>query len=259
MATCYRHPSRETGVSCSNCGRPICTDCMTTTSVGMRCPECSAQTTQVRRMRTSANSTPTVTVVIIAICVLAWFGGQSSGAAFRDGALFGPAVASGEWWRLVTSGFLHSGILHLGFNMYVLWFLGQMLETSLGSVRYAALYFAALLSGSFGALIFSPNALTVGASGAVFGLMAAAFVMQRARGIDVMQSGIGPLLLLNLAITFFPGLNISIGGHVGGLIGGALAAFLMDQVSRRRRGDLPAVAVCVFVGAVAVAGALTIV
>jgi membrane associated rhomboid family serine protease len=200
-----------------------------------------------------------VTFVIIGICVLAWFGGQSSGAAFRDGALNGPLVASGEWWRLITSGFLHSGIIHLGFNMWVLWFLGQMMETSLGPVRFAGLYFAALLSGSFGALVVSPDAFTVGASGAVFGLMAAAFVMQRARGIDVMQSGIGPLLLMNLAITFFPGFNISIGGHVGGLIGGGIAALLMDQVTRRRRGDLPAIAVCVLVGAIAVAGALMVV
>src|SRR3954452_6114594 len=255
LAVCYRHPNRETGVSCSNCGRPICPDCMTPTPVGMRCPECSRQTTKVKSLRATSDR-PVVTTALIVINVLIFIGassqggfGSAGGSVLRDYALFGPAVAEGEWWRLITAGFLHSGILHVGFNMYILWFLGNLLEPALGPVRFFALYMASLLAGSFGALLLSPNALTVGASGAIFGLMGAAFVMQRARGIDPMQGGIGPLILLNLAIGFLPGLNISVGGHIGGLIGGALAGFIIDRVQARSRGVALPVAVCVAIGA----------
>jgi membrane associated rhomboid family serine protease len=265
MAVCYRHPNRETGVSCSNCGRPICPDCMTATTVGMRCPECSRQKTQVRRIQ-STSERPVVTIGIIAICVLTYFGmsqsggsfGSPGGQVFRDYALFGPAVADGEWYRLITSGFLHGGLIHLGFNMYILWFLGNLIEPMLGPWRFGALYFASLLAGSFGALLFEPNVPTVGASGAVFGLMGAAFVFSRARGIDPMASGIGPMILINLAISFIIP-NISIGGHLGGLVGGALAALLMDQADRRRRGIALPIGICVVVGAISVAGAMAVV
>jgi membrane associated rhomboid family serine protease len=256
MAVCYRHPSRETGVSCSNCGRPICPDCMTSTPVGMRCPECARQTTKVRNLRTTYDR-PVVTMALIAINVLVYFGGSTRAGFLGDYGLYGPAVANGDWWRLLTAGFLHGGLLHIGFNMYILWFLGNLLEPALGPVRFLALYLASLLAGSFGALVLSPEALTVGASGAVFGLMGATFVMQRARGIDPMQAGIGPMIVLNLAIGFLPGLNISIGGHLGGLIGGAIAGWLMDQLQARRIGGvLLPIVVCVAIAAVAVAASL---
>jgi membrane associated rhomboid family serine protease len=260
MATCYRHPSRETGVSCSNCGNPICPDCMTATPVGMRCPDCAGRRQRVHTMR-SMHATPTVTYALIGICVLLFlgaggsFGGGGGSRVFADFALYGPLVAEGEYWRLVTSGFMHSGILHLAFNMYVLYWLGTMLEPALGHVRFAALYFASLLAGSFGVMLLTPDKVTVGASGAVFGLMAAAFVMQQARGINPMQSGLGPVILLNIGITFLVP-NISIGGHLGGLVGGAIAALLMDRVA----GGRPAagVAACVAVGVVAAAGAIAV-
>jgi membrane associated rhomboid family serine protease len=256
MATCYRHPQRETGVSCSNCGRAICTDCMTTTPVGMRCPECSRQRTQVHTLR-SMTSDPVATYVLIAICVLAYFGSRTGGRAFSDLLLFGPAVADGEYWRLLTSGFLHAGLLHLLFNMYVLYWLGRMIEPAIGTVRFLALYFTALLVGSFGVLLLSFDARTVGASGAVFGLMAAAFVMQRSRGIDPMASGIGPVILLNLGITFLlPG--ISIGGHLGGLVGGAAAAFALDHLSARRSSQTVALLACLGLSVLAVAGSLAV-
>jgi membrane associated rhomboid family serine protease len=229
---------------------------MTTTPVGMRCPECARQKTQVRTMR-NVHSDPVATYVLIAINVLAYFGASSTRRGQGDYGLFGPAVADGgEVWRLVTAGFMHGGLLHLLLNMYILWWLGNLLEPGLGRARFVGLYFASLLAGSAGALALSPLDLTVGASGAVFGLMGAAFVMQRARGIDPMQSGIGPVILINLGITFLPGFNISIGGHIGGLIGGAIAAYLIDKVDERRRGVAFAVAACVLVAAVAVAGAL---
>ncbi len=264
MATCYRHSSRETGVSCSNCGNPICTDCMTATPVGMRCPECAKQKTKVRTAASIGGGDPMATYVLIAICVLVAFGsgsllgGNSGSPVFRDGSLFGPAIdVGGQYWRLVTSGFLHAGIIHLAFNMYILYYLGSMLEPALGKVRFLGLYFASLLGGSFGALLLSPLAQTVGASGAVFGLMGAAFVMQRARGMNPMQSGIGPLILLNVGISFvLPG--ISIGGHLGGLLAGALAALAIEEVAKRRLPQRLALAGCVAVGVIAVAGALAV-
>jgi membrane associated rhomboid family serine protease len=272
MAVCYRHPNRETGVSCSNCGKPICPDCMTATPVGMRCPDCSSQRTPVRTLR-NVYADPTATFVLIGINVLlylgTWMSGGDTSSVYIDLGTLGSAtfqgepigVAHGEVWRLVTGAFLHdpNNLLHILFNMYVLYWLGTMLEPVLGHVRFVALYFASLLAGSFGALVADPHGLTVGASGAVFGLMAAAFVFQRARGVDPWRSGLGPVILFNLALPFvFPNLNISIGGHVGGLIGGAVAALAMEWLSTRRRGDLFPVLACVVVGAVAVGGALSV-
>jgi membrane associated rhomboid family serine protease len=257
MATCYRHPDRETGVSCSNCGRAICPDCMTATPVGMRCPECSRDRTPVRTLR-SMHANPTVTYVLIAINVLIYFGASQGSGAYRDFALDGPDVANGDVWRLLTSGFLHYGIFHLLTNMYALYWLGQMIEPAVGNVRFAALYFASLLAGSFGALLVSPNVLTAGASGAIFGLLGAAIVMARSRGINLMASGLLPILFINLAITFFPGANISIGGHIGGFIGGGLVALAMDQTARRRLPQAIGIGASVAVAVLAVAGALAV-
>jgi membrane associated rhomboid family serine protease len=270
MAVCYRHPGRETGVSCSNCGNPICPDCMTPTPVGMRCPDCSKQRTQVRTAR-NMHADPTATYVIMVVCVLLWIGEALSGgrgsAVYEDFALIGGAigssgefigVASGEYWRLITGGFLHdpANPLHVGFNMYVLYWLGTMLEPVLGRVRFVALYFASLLAGSFGALLLtSPTAATTGASGAVFGLMAAAFIMQRERGIDPMRSGLGAVILLNLGITFLiPG--ISIGGHLGGLVGGAIGAFAIERLPARRSAIMQVAACALLAVVCAIAGVI---
>jgi membrane associated rhomboid family serine protease len=237
---------------------------MTATPVGMRCPDCARDRTPVRTLR-SMHANPTVTYVLIALNVLVYFGasqgsaiGGGGGSAYTDFALNGPDVAGGEVWRLVTSGFLHYGIFHLLTNMYALYWLGQMIEPAVGNVRFAALYFASLLAGSFGALLVSPHALTAGASGAIFGLLGAAIVMARSRGINLMASGLLPILFINLAITFFPGVNISIGGHIGGFIGGGLVALAMDQASRRRLPQAVALVASVAVGAIAVAGALAV-
>ncbi|MEY2532503.1 MAG: hypothetical protein QOF29_413, partial [bacterium] len=260
MATCYRHPNRETGVSCSNCGRPICPDCMTPTSVGMRCPECAKQRTKVHTAR-SLQKDPRVTVGIIIVCVVAalgsgsvGFGGAGGSRITQDFALWGPGIADGEVWRLVTGGFLHAGLLHILFNMYLLWILGQMLETTLGSGRFAALYFTALLWGSFGALLLTPDAFTVGASGAVFGLMGAAAVELRSRGINPFQTDIGMLIIFNLGLSFVLS-GISIGGHIGGLIGGALAGVALGYADRHRN-RLLGYAACGLLMVVAVVGSL---
>jgi membrane associated rhomboid family serine protease len=272
MATCYRHPSRETGVSCSNCGRPICPDCMTTTPVGMRCPECARQKTQVKTLRNTQRR-PEVTIALIVVNVIVFltegsftFSGGPTGKVYEEGALFGSlrgfptlGVAHGQWWRIVTSGFMHENLIHIGFNMYVLYILGQMLEPALGRVKFGTIYAVSLLCGSFGALLVTPHSPTVGASGAVFGLMGAAAVEMRARQIPVMQSGVGGLILLNLVISFaLPG--ISWGGHIGGLIGGAVAMLVLQFGARHRRQALAlagvaAIGVAAFAGSIAISKA----
>jgi membrane associated rhomboid family serine protease len=212
---------------------------MTATSVGMRCPECAKQRTKVHNMRTM-RSEPRVTVAIIIVCAVALLasgnigiGGNGGSRFTADFALYGPAVADGEWWRLVTGGFLHANLIHIFFNMYLLWILGQMLEPMLGSGRFAALYFTALLWGSFGALLVTPNSPTVGASGAVFGLMGATAVELRSRGINPFKTDIGMLIIFNLGLSFVLA-GISIGGHIGGLIGGALAGMALGYSDRHR-------------------------
>jgi membrane associated rhomboid family serine protease len=211
---------------------------MTPTSVGMRCPECSRDKTRVVR-RAYAGGDPIVTYTLIGVNVLAFVATLVSGASvggslggnsvLEKASLYGPAIANGDVWRIVTAGFMHYGVLHILFNMYALYILGSMLEPALGRLRFALIYFVGLLAGSVGALILDPNAHTAGASGAIFGLMGAAFLVMRNRGIDPIQSGLGVWLLLNLLITFTVS-NISIGGHIGGLIGGGLAAWVLVEL-----------------------------
>jgi membrane associated rhomboid family serine protease len=223
--------------------------------VGFQCPECVKGAPPVRRyreVRRSATSDLYVTFTIIGINAAVFLlgggltGGETADRINVDYGLFGPFVASGEWYRLITSGFLHEGLLHVGFNMWILYQLGQMLEPHLGRLRFGALYAAALLGGSVGALLASPDALTVGASGAVFGCMAAVAVALRSRGVNVFQTGIGSLLVINLVLTFaIP--HISIGGHLGGLATGAVAGFVFHHTE-----DKPAIGAAI-VGALAVA------
>jgi membrane associated rhomboid family serine protease len=265
VEVCYRHPNRETGVSCSNCGRPICPDCMTSTPVGMRCPECARQRTQVRTVR-SMTDQPRLTYVLIGICVLAFFGEAASGGGiggsgtlFDEGALSRATIQDGEYWRLVTAGFLHDGLPHLLFNMLGLYILGSILEPAIGTPRFAVIYFVSLLTGSFGALLQEDVLRTVGASGAVFGLMGATAVVMWNRGLNIFESGLGFWIVLNLVISFLPGLNISWGGHIGGLIGGTLCALVLVELRQRTRiPEMAAVLVCVALGVVAVAGAISL-
>ena len=246
--TCYRHPNRETGVACSNCGRPICPDCMTSTPVGMRCPDCARQTTKVRvgpgAFSPTAGKMP-ATIALIAINVIVFIielagGGTSSfsggGSVIHDFGLRGPDVANGDWWRVITGGFLHAGFLHLLLNMYVLYVAGSILEPGIGTPRFLGIYFVSLVAGSLGALIADPNSLTVGASGAIFGLMAAVVVIARGRGVEQLASQFGLFIVLNLVLTFSIS-GISVGGHIGGLIGGFVSAGLVLFVERRMKGN----------------------
>jgi membrane associated rhomboid family serine protease len=241
--TCYRHPDRRAGVSCQRCGRPICPSCMSDASVGFHCPECARggrQKVYTARTLPGVASRPLVTYALVAANVAVFVYGIGQGGRgisgtdqmTIDGGLFGPAVAAGDWYRVVTAGFLHASILHLALNMYLLYLLGALLEPFLGRVAFAAAYFAALLTGSFGVLLTSPTELTVGASGAVFGLMGLAAVVQWSRGVNVFRGGLGGLIIINLVLTFaIPG--ISIGGHIGGLLGGLVAGWLLVDLPRR--------------------------
>ena len=227
---------------------------MTQASVGFHCPACvkgqGQKVLTARQLRTD----PVATKVLVGLNVAAFLaiavsarGGGAIGGVDGDLAydlgLYGPWVAQGEWWRLVTSGFLHAGLAHLAMNMLALWILGGLLEPVLGRVRFVGLYVASLLAGSAGALLVEPDALTVGASGAIFGLMGAAVALQRSRGIDPWRSGLGGLIAVNLAFTFLvPG--ISVGGHVGGLVGGAVTGVAVFALERRTESTAAAVAVC---------------
>jgi membrane associated rhomboid family serine protease len=234
---------------------------MTPTPVGMRCPECARQRTKVHNMRTMSGE-PRVTVAIIIVCAVAFlaggsigFGSSASSRLLNEFAVWGPGIADlDQYYRLITGGFLHVNLLHIGFNMYLLWILGQMLEPLLGSRRFAALYFTALLWGSFGALVVTPDAHTVGASGAVFGLMGAAAVELRARGVNPFKTDIGLLILFNLGLSFLLA-GISIGGHIGGLIGGALAGMALGYADRHRTRWL-GYAACAVLSLFAIAGGI---
>jgi membrane associated rhomboid family serine protease len=270
MAYCYRHPDRETGLSCSDCGRPICTECMTVAPVGLRCPEHSGKPQGVARVRSTVRRAgwegtgSLVTKLLIAINVAVYLAEIATGASastlagtvYVKGALFGPDVANGDWWRLITSGFLHANVLHLGMNMLILWLVGAPLEEMLGRARFLLLYFVSLLAGAAGALLQAPLSPTVGASGAIFGLFGALLVLEYfATGRIVGGQAFG-LIAINLVISFtFNG--ISWGGHIGGLVGGILGTLILARFGRSHaaygRVGLLGIAGMVVVGAVSIA------
>ena len=215
---------------------------MTTTSVGMRCPECASDRTKVVRARTQPMVNHLrVTYALIAINVIAFLtekgqftvsGDNLHGSVINNGVLYRGGILAHQYFRLVSSAFLHENFLHIAFNMYLLYLLGRLLEPAIGSIRFTAIYVVSLLAGSAGVLVATATA-SLGASGAIFGLMGAAAVELRARGVSVMQSGIGMLIILNLVISFtFAG--ISVGAHIGGLIGGALAGLAIRFGDSRR-------------------------
>lgn len=209
---------------------------MTPSPVGMRCPDCAGQTTRVRSGAAAYGSdmAPLATYTLIAINALFFLAEIAAGSGGFSGTsrltldlgLFGPAVGDGEWYRVITSGFLHAGLIHIGFNMFALYILGPLLEPAIGRARFVAMYGASLLMGSLGVMVLSPEQLTVGASGAIFGLFAAAFVIARGRGLHEVSTQLGFLLVINLIFTFsIP--NISIGAHLFGALGGAICAMII--------------------------------
>lgn len=266
-ATCYRHRDRETWLRCSRCDRPICPDCMNEATVGFHCPECvRSGNRSVREARTVFGgrvraSTSRVTYVLIAVNVAVFIGqlATAGSALVVEYGMVPRAVAFGEWWRLVTSAFLHApmSIFHILFNMWALFVLGPSLEALLGRLRFTALYALSALGGS--ALIQlagPPDIASIGASGAIFGLFGATFVVARRLNLDTRW--IVGLLAINLVITFtVPG--ISWQAHTGGLVTGLVLAVAYAYAPRSNRSTIHLAAtagVFLLVVAMCVAGTL---
>lgn len=249
---CVRHPDRATGLTCTRCGRPACPECLREASVGHQCVDCVAQAgREVRRGVTVAGAAPgarpavATALIAVNVAVFAWTAltaqsvlGNARAPLFRDWALVPAAVADGEWWRLVTAGFLHFGPVHLLFNMMALWVIGRDVEAALGHGRFLAVYLVSLLGGSAAVMLLtSPGSNVAGASGAVFGLMGALAVLLRRLRFPLGQ--VGGLIVANLLVTFLvPG--ISVAGHLGGLATGAAATAALLYAPPARRGPVQA-------------------
>jgi membrane associated rhomboid family serine protease len=266
---CYRHPGRETYIRCTRCDRPICPDCMNEASVGHQCPECVADGKRTQRpARTAfggsgvgraAYATKTLIGLNVLVMIASAIAGGPkaiAGGGGGFGGLLGSAtsvtvwgevlgyatyapggaehgVAAGEWYRLVTAMFLHYGALHLLLNMWVLWQLGRYLEFRLGPLRFAGLYLLAGFGGNVAAYVFTPpNQPAAGASTAVFGLIIAIIVVNRRLKLDI--SSLIPMLVVNLLFTFSVP-NISIAGHLGGLVVGAIVSVVLAYAPQERR------------------------
>lgn len=235
---CYRHPGVVAGVGCQRCGRPICPQCMIQASVGFQCPECTHANPQKslsgRQLFGGAGTTDiivgkvliAVNVGVYLLTVLVGKSLTSTGTVYEQGVTWGPQVADGEWWRLVSGAFMHASPLHLLMNMFLLYLLARELEPSIGHLRFGIVYGVSLLGGALGVMLLSADEATLGASGAIFGLMGALVVLQLRARQNPWRSGLAGLILINVVLTFsIPG--ISIGGHLGGLAAGAIAGLLV--------------------------------
>lgn len=240
---CYRHPYVETYVRCTRCGRPICPDCMISANVGHQCPECVNEGRKLQPTVVIRERRPNGTYAIIAICVLMFLatqGGTDLFVLYRFGASYGPAVAAGEWWRLITPIFLHAGIFHIGFNMFALYLYGRLAEAAYGTARFVGLFVIAGFVGNVLSLSIHPFSIGVGASGGVFGLLGSQlvyFFLRRSNPVGQrMLRGIAGIVLLNLVF------GVAISGidnwaHIGGLAAGAVIGFAADDAvaGRSRR------------------------
>jgi membrane associated rhomboid family serine protease len=268
---CYRHPDRETGLSCSECGRPICADCANFGPVGIRCPDHA--TASGRRSATRLKPRPVrrapglalasgqapVTRALIAINVAIYLitvsqgGGLNApgGSLFYKWILYGPEVEHGGWYRLVTAMFLHASIIHIGFNMFALWVIGRPVEQYLGRARYLGLYFVSGLAGSAGGLVQAPHSPILGASGAIFGILGAMLIIEW-QITGRLAGNAMTWIVINLVISFaIP--NISWGGHVGGLIGGIIITLAYAGWRERGRAAYGHLGLTGVVGLIAVA------
>lgn len=228
---CYRHPNRQSFVLCQRCGRTICPDCQTQAAVGVHCPECvkEARASMPRRAPSvvtafrSSSSQPVLTYSLIAITVLVYVLQNIPGSPVTALGVYRPVLTVVEPWTMITAVFLHASILHILFNMYSLFIFGPILERLLGRARFLSLYLVAGFGGSVAVLLLSPGGGVLGASGAIFGLMGAFFVIQRRLGGNNIQILI--VIAINLAMGFFIS-GISWQAHVGGLVAGCLVALV---------------------------------
>jgi membrane associated rhomboid family serine protease len=246
---CYRHPKRESFVKCQRCGRTICGECQTLAPVGVHCPEC------VRESRASAASSvrpvgrrlarvlgtsgghPIVTYTLIGLCLVIYgiqFFTAGIGDPVTNAAIYVPDLTLVQPWRMITSIFIHESILHVGLNMYSLFLIGPALERMLGRIRYLAVFLICGFGGSVGVLLLAPhNEPVLGASGAIFGLFGAYFLIARRLGGNVTQ--IFVVIVINLVIGFIPGFGIAWQAHVGGLATGLVLAFILLETRARKR------------------------
>lgn len=245
--TCYRHPDRQSFVLCQRCGRTICPECQTPAAVGVHCPECvreqRAQFTANRRetgpsgmtvaRRRFAMLDQKATVVIVVVSVVLWLLNQVSGGYVNAWLSFYTPLVGSQPWRLITGLFVHSSFFHILFNMWAVWIFGRMLENILGTWRFLALYFLAGLGGDLAVAWLSPGTQVVGASGAIFGLFAAFFVIQRSLGYNAVQLLV--IMGLNLVVGFLPGTNISWQAHVGGIVLGFITGFVFARTRNVRQ------------------------
>lgn len=255
---CYRHPDRETGIRCTRCERPICPQCMVSASVGFQCPECvsghAGSAGQEAPPRAGAPRTIAggahasdprlVTKILLGLNVALWIAVMIAGDRLVEALeLFGRArltfdgpvegVAEGQWYRLLTSMFLHQAPMHIAFNMLSLWWLGPPLEAALGRARYLTLYLLAGLGGSaLTYLVADPAQPSLGASGAIFGLLGATAVLMRRLNYDMRP--VVALLVLNLIFTF-AWANIAWQAHIGGLVVGTAVAYGLVHAPRDKR------------------------
>jgi membrane associated rhomboid family serine protease len=242
LPTCYRHPDRETGIRCTRCDRPICTDCMIDASVGFQCPECvrSGSKSGSSRPRTLtgapvASDTRLVTKILIGLDIAVFLALQIVPGLPEKLVLWPVGVAFlGEWYRMVTAMFSHLEIWHIALNVLALWMVGGPLEEALGRLRYLALYLVSGLAGSaLGYLLMDPESWALGASGAVFGVFGAMLVLQRRLRRDLRPMLV--LLALNLAAPLIPGTSIGWQAHLGGLVAGGVIGFAMVHAEGPRR------------------------
>lgn len=239
MTTCYRHSDRETYIECSRCGQFICPECMVSAPVGFQCVECVNQAPKPK-VRSSfgapTSQIPIVTKYLIGICVGAFIYMMLNGGVYYLANRFGMiplAIASGEWWRLLTAAFLHGSFLHIAFNMYALYWLGPQLENFLGRARFLGLYLLSALGGSVASYYFSDiQTVSVGASGAIFGLLTATIVIGRELRHDVSQLTV--LLAINVGLGFFSS-AIDWRAHLGGAAVGAAIGYLQTRGNKEFR------------------------
>jgi membrane associated rhomboid family serine protease len=236
-AVCYRHPDRPAGVRCQRCDRPICPACMNSAAVGFQCPECfAAGVKSVRKTRTALGGVAranhqVVTITLMVINVLVWIAVLAGGRRVTNElVMFGP-LAESEPWRLLTSAFTHQQFFHIASNLFMLYQLGPELERLLGRLRFTILYVVSALGGSLVVWLLDPNAATLGASGAVLGLVGALLVISRSMGRDITW------IIVYVAITAYISFaipNISWEGHLGGFLTGALIGLIYTAQARSR-------------------------
>ena len=242
---CYRHPDRQSFIICQRCGRTVCSECQTQAAVGVHCPECVREArqsaprtsrgtrTRIKRSMRSSSGVPVVTYTLIGLNIAVFALDFVTGGSLYGWLAYRGDFTGSQPWRMLTSTFMHASVLHLLFNMFSLFIFGPIIEHAVGRVRFAALYLLAAFGGSVAVLLLAPTAAVVGASGAIFGLLGAFFIIQRRLGGNNTQL----LVLIGLNVAFgFIVPNVAWQAHLGGLVvGAAVAAVYMATRHRSKK------------------------